>query len=326
MSSSKAYELPDKKKYPELYKSDGFMRTKLHDAIKNYSYEHMHSSKADDIDRFLTFFEKGNIKPSKIKEKLPELCKGGRILEAEFVLALQGEKLKKEDILNLKSNGYSALWNSTEEESYLIRLCDVMQRAGDSITKQDMVETKKYNKNMTSLVDGSVHTIGTIESSIIAVAAIRDNLDNVKDIIEMNGEKLTKQDLIATISEDEANDNRIINYKGNSIACVALRRENFDVVEQILTEEGTTLSIKDVMNGKKYKHEIGRLFSSPVFKDTTKNIHEAWEDLPEGYKKTERNQDGYKTAIGRAKAGDAKKAAQALNKGGIAALKKAAGR
>ena len=326
MSSSKAYELPDKKKYPELYKSDGFMRTKLHDAIKNYSYEHMHSSKADDIDRFLTFFEKGNIKPSKIKEKLPELCKGGRILEAEFVLALQGEKLKKEDILNLKSNGYSALWNSTEEESYLIRLCDVMQRAGDSITKQDMVETKKYNKNMTSLVDGSVHTIGTIESSIIAVAAIRDNLDNVKDIIEMNGEKLTKQDLIATISEDEANDNRIINYKGNSIACVALRRENFDVVEQILTEEGTTLSIKDVMNEQVYNSDIGKLFSSPVFKDSSKNIQEAWKKIPEELKRTKENHNGYKTAIEKARIDDAKNAAKDLNKANIAALKKAAGR
>ncbi|MCK5295305.1 MAG: hypothetical protein KAJ75_00315 [Alphaproteobacteria bacterium] len=322
MTTSKAYELPDKKKYPELYKSDGLMRSKLHDVIKDYAKVHM--TMPDDVNmrHFLTFFEKGNIKPSKIKEKLPELCKGGRILEAEFVLALQGEKLKKEDILN--GNDNSALLSSTREDA-LLKLGSVMQRAGDPITKQDMVKARSYNEK--HLIDGKTLTVGIDGVKMLSVAAISGILDQVKNVAEMNGEKLTKQDLMATVSKDEVEKKKLLTpFKSNNIACLALRTGVFDVVEQILTEEGTTLSIKDVMNEQVYNSDIGKLFSSPVFKDSSKNIQEAWKKIPEELKRTKENHNGYKTAIEKARIDDAKNAAKDLNKANIAALKKAAGR
>ena len=250
------------------------------------------------------------------------MCKGGRILEAEFVLALQGEKLKKEDILN--GNDNSALLSSTREDA-LLKLGSVMQRAGDPITKQDMVKARSYNEK--HLIDGKTLTVGIDGVKMLSVAAISGILDQVKNVAEMNGEKLTKQDLMATVSKDEVEKKKLLTpFKSNNIACLALRTGVFDVVEQILTEEGTTLSIKDVMNEQVYNSDIGKLFSSPVFKDSSKNIQEAWKKIPEELKRTKENHNGYKTAIEKARIDDAKNAAKDLNKANIAALKKAAGR
>ena len=166
------------------------------------------------------------------------------------------------------------------------------------------------------------------------------NLDNVKTIVEMNGEKLGKKDLMLSISHDEIYGS--IHSKTNeSIAFSALRNNSFDAVEQILTEEGTSLCVNDVlsdfMRGEAFYTPLGKLLASPVFKDSSKNIEEMWEQLPDDYKNSTINQKAYNIAIGKGKVNDLKKekednqskseaAAKALNKGNIVAIKSKSGR
>ena len=97
MAESKAYELPDKKKFPELYKKTGglFKRkdtTKLSEAIASYARENLTAKDATNLLNFLNGQGHENLSPSQIKYNLTKTCDKGYVREAEFVLALQGKK------------------------------------------------------------------------------------------------------------------------------------------------------------------------------------------------------------------------------------------
>ncbi|MCK5296779.1 MAG: hypothetical protein KAJ75_07795 [Alphaproteobacteria bacterium] len=343
MPESKAYELPSKEKYPELYKKTvGLFKkdtAKFADAIINYAKEDLQPYETAGIYGFIERQGHENLKPNKIKEELPYSCGAGYIREAEFVLTLQGQKIEKEDIL-ISNEGYSVIYKTAiEDRNQLLWLGETMHDAGTPITKKDMIEPKVFYK--TSYKDGKKKEN---EGLVIAGAAINGNLDQVKAIVEMNNEKLTKDDLMFDVS-DEAGEHR-----RNSIAFVALKTGQFDIVEQILTEEGTFLSVDDVMydfkNIDQNKHYsgksrqsiaeekkcLGRLLTSPVFKDTSENITKMWKELPDEFKTSAENQKTYQTALKNIKSHDIKKekeekksqaraAAKALNKAGITALK-----
>ena len=210
-----------------------------------------------------------------------------------------------------------------------------MRDAGTPITKNDIMERKSYYK-----FSFPIDKKHDLKGRVLAIATMNGNLDNVKTIVEMNGEKLGKKDLMLSISHDEIYGS--IHSKTNeSIAFSALRNNSFDAVEQILTEEGTSLCVNDVlsdfMRGEAFYTPLGKLLASPVFKDSSKNIEEMWEQLPDDYKNSTINQKAYNIAIGKGKVNDLKKekednqskseaAAKALNKGNIVAIKSKSGR
>ncbi len=318
MPESKAYELPDKEKYPKLYKKTGGLfnkdTKKLSEAIASYARKNLSVKETDGIVRFLNVQGHKNLQPSQIKDNLPKLYKEGCVREVDFVLALQGEKIEKKDIFKVKEDSVSAICQAAScnrNNNILLWVGESMYDAGTPITKDDIFD----NKTCRRLDMPIKRDQRTYKGRVIAIAATDGNLKQVKAIVEMNGEKLGKKDLMCPISQDETFGN-LSNAK-ESIAFVALRINSFDAVEQILTEEGTTICVKDVLSDfmkNRYvdNKDLNRLLFSPVFKDTAENIEEMKKQLPERYfKKTKE---------------DAKNAAKALNKAGIASIKAKAGR
>lgn len=315
--TSKAYELPNKKKFPKLYKTEGFFSKskkdtkKLGDAIKKYARENLPPNEAKNLQNFVQIQGEERLFKKDILCTLHKLVKKRYIREVEFVLALQGEKLEKKDMFYQYDKADTPLWevashtNLTGGSDPFIVVAETLRDADNPLTKNDLLENKKYGYHDC--------TIG----KLIAIAASRGNLDQIKKIVEMNGEKLTKQDLMLQISTEES-----AMFENDTIALAALRARKFNVVEQILTEEEKTLCINDVFKIDKHaviKRDRGdafvKLLTSPVFKDTSKNISEMWERIPDNCKNSGKNQKIYKTAV-------IKATAQSLNKGNIAAIKK----
>ncbi|MCK5296780.1 MAG: hypothetical protein KAJ75_07800, partial [Alphaproteobacteria bacterium] len=333
-----------KEKYPELYKKTGRLfnkdTTKFAKVITNYAKENLSPSDATNMLNFLNGQGKENLQPSKIKDNLPKICGSIYIREAEFALALQGEKIEKKDIFKVKDSYSrrpcsSAISKVAEyhDKNYLLLIGEVMHDAGTPITKKDLTEQKIYYK-----CGVPKNGIYELKGRVIAISAINGSLEQVKDIVEINGEKLGKKDLMLQITEDERH-GTFRSKTNESIVSSSLRSDSFDTVEKILTEEGTFLSVNDVLSDftqrEPFDNNLGKLLTSPVFKDSTKNIEEMWKQLPDNYKNSTENQQAYNIAIG--KANDLKKkteenrskaeaVAKALNKGNIAAMKSKAGR
>lgn len=344
MPISKAYELPDKKKFPELYKKAGGLFSKntkkLGDAIANYARENMSPNEAKKILNFLDIQGRKELSFSQIKEDLPNMCSNGWVREVEFILALQGGEIEKKDILKLKTSFLSSeqhrstIWKAASEKNknFLLLIGETMQDAGTPITKQDIVKTRMFYKS-----SGENGRAKDFHGRVIVVAAMNGNLNQVKAVVEINGEKLGKKDLMHSISYDEASEN-FHSVTNESIAFTALKNGQLDVVEQILTDEETFLCVKDVLNNfmkSKYisDESLGELLISPVFKDTSENIEKMWKELPDRFKTSTENQKSYKTALSKVACSEHKKelaaktknAAKALNKGGVAAALKKTG-
>lgn len=333
MANSKAYKLPSKEKHPELYKKVGRLfnknTVKFANAIEKYVRSNLAPKNAEEVLMFLSSQGRNNLKPEQIKENLAELCKEVKVREAEFVLALQGGKLTKEDMCYCNEHSEETpLWKAAKhynENKPLLTIAEILHDAGEPLTKKDLTTNKKHKKE---------HE-GT--GNLIAVAAAHGSIDQVKTIVEMNGEKLTKQDLMVSVSSYE-----YAKFEHQSIAVAALRNGQFGIVEQILTEEETSLCVKDIYNDiasmgnhfymNEEKDCLRRILVSPVFKDSSKNIEKMWKQLPDDFKTSTENQKSYKTALKNAasydlekKAADdrtqARSAAKALNKGNITAMK-----
>ncbi|MCK5295420.1 MAG: hypothetical protein KAJ75_00895 [Alphaproteobacteria bacterium] len=337
MPESKAYKLPNKEKFPELYKKIGGLfkkgTKKLGDVIENYALENMQPQEASNIQNFLNIQGKEKLKKEAIFSNLAEYVGKGLTREIEFVLELQGEKLKKEDMLKhynepnyMPCTHYSPLWRAVNyddknKKKPLLVAAETLYDIGEPLTKEDFLTEKRhvsYNVN---------------QSKLIKAACKHGSLDQVKTIVEMNGEKLTKKDLMSPTSGENPFD------RNRSIAFTTLRNNQFDVVEQVLTEEGKTLCINDVIDdfkelGKTSHNDkskaLSRFLSSSVFKDTSENIKEMWKVLPDEFKTTS-SKNYCKKAISsnmsKEKLTDAaKSAAKALNKAGIASIKSKAGR
>ncbi len=336
MTRTRAYELPNKKKNPELYKGAGmFNAAKFGIDIGIYARNNMSPEEAKSIEHFLVKQGKDRLKPKQIKNRLSDPHIITHIREVEFILALQGGKIEKKDIFKpapFITPACDAANNKNKD--IFLQLGEVMCDSGNPITKQDILETRLFFKGKSGKsID---------KGRIIAIAAIKGNLDQVKAVVEMNGEKLGKEDLMLPISKEEAGRYNS-SYANKSIAVAALENNSFDTVEQILTEEGASLCVKDVLSDFKamegeevltsypgvYLPSVSetdskcleKLLISPVFKDTSENITEMWKELPDEFKTSKENQKAYQTALGKAKYVDAKNAAKALNKAGIAAIK-----
>lgn len=325
MANSKAYELPSKKKFPDLYKHDSNIylakgSKRLSSDIEKHFQKNMSKEDLDKMRDFL-FLNRENLEAGAILRDLTRHTITNKTREIEFVLALQGKKLRKDMFFSSSFANVAPLWETVQSDCKnkpLLTAAETLHDLGEPLTKKDMTSKKSFDTGRAG--------------SLITNAARHGNLEQIKTVVEMNGEKLTKQDLMAPISSygSPAIENK-------SIVFTALRTGQFDVVEQVLTDEGTSISANEFLDDfnemEDYAFIIGRegdclgqLLASPVFKDTSKNIKEMWNNISNEFKVSKENQKGYQIALGRAKYQDVKNATKLLNKSGIAALKKDTGR
>ena len=320
MPESKAYELPDREEYPHLYEHDSSIyfakgSRRFCNDIENYCRQNMSKEDSDKMRGFFTFSIE-ELEAGDLIRKLGFYTATNRTREVEFVLALQGKKIAKHDVLNHSLKRESPLWKTAEssnKETALITAAEILHDSGNPLTKTDLIGNSFFETGK--------------EGRLIAKAAENGNLDQIKTIIEMNGEKLTKQDLMTPITSIESPA-----YENKSILFTALRTNQFDVVEQVLTDEGATISANEFLDDfNEMKNQVsidpqigdclGKLLASSVFKDSTKNIKEMWKKLPKEFKASTENQKGYQIAFGKANYNDVKNVNKLLNNAGIVALK-----